>query len=197
VASGEPPGIRGAGVTGPDPTDAFGRRIPDSEVTAPRSVQLARWLWIGSTLVGLARSLVKLGDRATLLSELRKMQPELSQQELDTATSSGILFSIVFSLAIVAIFVLLANRMAQGRNWARVVMTVIGGLSVVGTTLSLIVVALLGPSLTTQLAGVPIGAVDLMFGVVVIALDASTLVLMFRPDSNRYFRDIARQRSAS
>lgn len=179
-------------MTDPGQVDPFGRRVPDPEVTVPRDLQLARWLWIGGSVVGLVRSVVQLSNRALLVSELRQMQPQLTQEQIDSATNSGIMFTLVFSLAILALYVALANLVVRGRNWARVVITVLGALSVLGTVVSLA----LGPAATAQLTGVSVSPLDLVFSGVVAAADIATLVFLYRPQSNRFFRDIADRRRA-
>lgn len=170
----------------------------DPTVPVPRYVDLARWLWIASTVIGFARSLVELSDRSALVSELRKMAPQMSQEQVDSATNSGILLTIVSSLAILALYIAIATRMARGRQWARVVMALLGGLSVLGTVLVVVGVAVLGPARVTQTAGIdmPVAPVDMVFSVVVAAMSVATLVLLFHPESNRFFRERAKARQA-
>jgi hypothetical protein len=104
----------------------------------------------------------------------------------------------LFSLAVLALYVALAERMVRGRNWARVVITVLGGLSALGTAASLVLVPALGPAMVAQLTGMSVSVWDMVFSAIVAALDVATLVFLYRPESNRYFRDIAeRQRAGS
>lgn len=162
-------------------------------VPIPRHVELARWLWIASAVVGFARSLVELSDRSALVSAVRKMEPQWSQEQVDSGTNSGIMLSIVMSLAILALFVAIATRMARGRQWARVVMVLLAGSNALGTVLMGVL-----PAQVTQAAGigVPVGLVDILFSVVVAALDLAALVLLLHPEANRFFRECRKARQA-
>ncbi len=177
-----------AGMTEPPQrTDAFGRPVRETPPTPPRPLLLARRVWIASVLVGFVHSFVKLADRTSLIEELHRIQPQLDQVQLDSAANSGIMFTLVFSLLSLAVYVLLSNRMVQGHNWARVVLTVFGGLSSFFTLISLVTVSMLGSELITRLTGTSPGAVDMGFSAVVMVLEVAALVLMYRPESNRYF----------
>lgn len=153
----------------------------------PQWVQRARWLWIASVVVWFARTLAQLGDRRMLIDQLREVQPELSQSEVDAAANTGILFALLLGLLIAAGLVLLANRMVQGRNWARIVILVLAAFSVISTLLTLFGLAVLGSSV-----GVQVDALNVVLGLVVGVLDAAVLVLLLRPEANRFFREATR-----
>lgn len=180
----------------PDQVDAFGRRVTQSEVTPPKQLQLARWLWIASTAVGIGRSMLQLGDRQLLVTELRKGAPALPQDQVDAAVNSAVLLMLLFSAAIGVLYVLLSNRMVQGRRWARIVMTVLCSVSVVGTAFTLVGVASMGMTQTSELAQVPVDGWDLLFSAVILVLDVGALVLMHHPESNRYFQSVPRRTRA-
>lgn len=149
----------------------------------PRLVDIARWLWIGSAVVGLGRFLVQLADREMLIGELRKQQPTLSQDELDAAASGGVMFGLLLGGLLVLVYTLLANRMAQGRNWARIVLTVFGAAGVFFGVVRLVAVAS-GLAAAFQLA---IRPEDVVFGVITMVLDCVALVLMYLPSVSSHF----------
>jgi hypothetical protein len=167
-------------------------------VPTPRYVDLARWLWIAGAVVGFARSLVELSDRSALVSALRRMAPQLSQEQVDSATNIGILSTVVGSLAILALYIAIATRMARGRQWARVVIALLGGLKVFSTVLAVAGGRMLGSAGATQAAAIdiPVTPVDVVFSVVVVVVNIATLVLLFHPASNRFFRESAKARQA-
>ncbi len=179
-------------MTDPVQQDSPGKeQRTESGPMVPRLLEIARWLWVASVLVGFVRSYVQLSDRGMLVSELHKAAPELSQKQIDSAANSGVMFSLVFSLAILGVYVLFSTRMVQGRGWARRVLAALGGLSVLGTVITLLAVATLGMAATTEMTGVRVEPLDLAFSVIVLILDAAALVAMFHPSSNRYFTEIA------
>ncbi|MEU4802268.1 hypothetical protein [Actinosynnema sp. NPDC023587] len=156
--------------------------------TPPKLVDLARWVWIGSALVGLGRFLVQLADREMLIDvlvdEQRQQNITMSQDELDAAVSGGIMMGLLLGGLLVVVYALLANRMAGGRNWARVVLTVFGGVGILIGVSRLILV-------TSGLAAVlkiPVATPDLVFGTVTMVLDVVAIVLMYLPSVSGYFR---------
>ena len=154
--------------------------------TPPKLVDLARWLFILSAAVGLVRFVVQLADREMLIRELRVQQPKLSQDELDAAATGGIVFGLLIGIGLVLVYTLLANRMAGGRNWARVVLTVIAAVGIFLGVVRLVAAV----SGVAAAFGLAISGVDLAFGVVTMLIDATAVVLMFQPSVSRYFRSV-------
>lgn len=173
--------------------DAFGQPSKPEKVTAPRVLVLARWLWIAGTAVGVLRSLKQLTDRVLLVRQVHQQAPELSQQQLNSAVNGVIMFTLLLSLAIFGLYVLLAERMMKGRQWARVLMTLLGALSVAGTLITLIGYAAVGSQAVSRATGMPVDPLDLVFSVVVLAVDIAVLFLLYQPDSNRFFREAAQR----
>ncbi|MCI2417006.1 hypothetical protein MOQ72_06185 [Saccharopolyspora sp. K220] len=174
--------------------DAFGRPQPDPSV--PRSLLLARWLWIGAVLVGVVQAFIQLVDRPRLIAELRQLQPEMSQQDLDAAANSGIMFTFLLKAMILLVYVLLSRRLLEGRNWARVVLTVFGGFGVFNALLTVLLVALVGTALVRELSGVAITGVDVAFSLVVMVIEIAAVVFMYRPESNQFIRAARDRRRA-
>jgi hypothetical protein len=175
--------------------DAFGRPIPDPEPSAPQSLLVARWLWIGSVLVGVVQAFIQLVDRPRLIAELRKLDPNMSQLDLDAAANSGIMFTFLLKAMILLLYVLLAKRMLEGRNWARVVLTVFGGFGVFNAVVTVLAVSMFGSALLSELSGVAITWVDVAFSVAVMFVEIAAIVFMYRPESNRFFQAVRNRRT--
>lgn len=96
-------------------------------------------------------------------------QPAPSRpKSVDTAF---LLWMIVVGIQVVGLFVLLAYLMRRGKNWARITLAVLGGLSVI-------------------LALVGLGSADplnMVVNLVGLGLIVGAIYLMFRPDVNPYF----------
>jgi hypothetical protein len=143
-------------------------------VNAPRSVRLARWLWTAAALVSAVHLVFVLGDRQGLRDEVRQADPSLGMRQTDAAVNGEIMLGLLMIALWVGLCVLMSNRLAGGRGWARVVIT----LFCVGTLL---------------LGGLGlVGATEVAFSVVGLLLDAVVLVAMYLPASNDYFRAAAR-----
>lgn len=181
----------GCGVT---TGDRPGESAPAEKTPAPFGLQLAWWLWVGSTGVATLRTIIQLTDRGLLIGETHRRFPQLSQEQLDAAANSAILLTLLMAVAIFGLYLLLANRMVQGRQWARILMTLLGGLSVAGTSFTLIGLVTMGRVVVEQASSVRVSGLDIAFSVVVMALDAAVLVLLFMPGSNRFFRQMASDR---
>ncbi|WP_243790239.1 hypothetical protein [Saccharopolyspora gloriosae] len=160
----------------------------------PRLLNVARWLWIAAALLGLVRAYVQLSDRKQLSTDLRAALPDLSQTQLDDEINGLIMFNLLYLLALLALYISLTTRMTQGKNWARVVLTVFGGFGAFGTLGTLLLMSQLGQAELMRLTQVRVDPSDLVFGALVTAVEVAALVLMFLPESNRFFREFKRPR---
>lgn len=154
-------------------------------VEPPKTVQLAKAVWIGGATLAAVRSVVQLADRRSLVEQLRDRAPELGQDQLNSLASSGIAVGLVVIVGFLALNVWFATRMAGGRRWARVLITVFAGAELVFG-----VIGLVGLSAGAALPGVSITGVQIAFTVVGLVVDAVTLGLLFRPESIAFFRQL-------
>lgn len=154
--------------------------------TPPKLIDLARWLFILSAVVGAVRFLVQLSDREMLIDELRAQQPTLGQDELDAAATGGVVFGLLLAAALVLLYTLLANRMASGRNWARIVLTVLAGAGIFFGVVRLIAV---GSGFAASF-GLVVSPLDLVLGGVTMVVDAVAVVLMYLSSVSGYFRSV-------
>ncbi|MBF6508016.1 hypothetical protein IU422_09695 [Nocardia farcinica] len=169
--------------------DAFGRPTPEPEPQVPQSLLVARWLWIGSVLIGVVQSFIQLADRSGLITKLRQLNPDLGQQELDAAANSSIMFAFLLKALILMVYVVLTKRMLEGRNWSRVVLTVFGGFGAFNALITVLTVSVVGTAMVHQITGFAISWVEVLFALVVAAVEVTAIVFMFRPDANRYIRE--------
>ena len=173
--------------------DAFGRPVqPPEPPQPPKALQIARWLWVGAVLVGVVQAFIELLDRERLIRELRQLQPEMTQTDLDAAANSGILFTFMFKALTLMVYVLLSRRMLEGRNWARVTLTVFGGFGVFNAVITVLTVSLVGQELIERLTGTTLSGLDVVFAVLVALVEIVAIVFMYRPEANRYLREMWR-----
>lgn len=127
----------------------------------PTTVTVAFWLWIASTVIGLIGAIVIVafaGDSAAIR--------DLQGGERDAANAALIGLAVIF-IIVALLRALFAWYMLKGRNWARIVLTVLGAINIVAVAAQ---------------AG-SIGVLE-WIGVVLIAV---AIVLQFLPSSNAYF----------
>jgi len=141
---------------------------------APQQVLTAVRLWFASILIGVLGGVLGfiLTDRDKAVQTLMDGTASLSKSDAETALTIGLAIGLVFALIVLGLEILFVLKMKAGRNWARIVLTVLGALSALSALSSL------------AQAGVSLGSVLTLIslGVVVAAI-----VCMYRPAANEYF----------
>jgi hypothetical protein len=102
------------------------------QIARPTTITIAFWAFIASTLLGLASGVVTLlsGNPVGQVTQTVIVgdgtdTADTQVSQITTATSAGVLvFSVIMSL----LYVLFAAKVRAGRNWARILLTVIAGL---------------------------------------------------------------------
>ncbi len=126
---------------------------PPTRLARPREVQTAFTLWIASIIVGLLA-----GTLSFVLTN-----------PLAASRIIGAVFGVLF-LAFEVFFVV---KMRAGRNWARIVLTVLAGLDVLMTLLGILIQRSVG---VTQ-----------VLGVLPLVLIVAATMFMYRGTANPYF----------
>ncbi|HET6686517.1 MAG TPA: hypothetical protein VFH02_08350 [Jiangellaceae bacterium] len=142
-----------------------------AQATPPSSLLTAvRLMYVGAALSAIF-IIIELTQSDSLRDQIADNQPELSADELDAAVAVGTAVAVLVGLISVGLWIWMAVMNRKGRSWARVVATVLGGLNIVFTLISL-----------TQSVG---------FGTIVnmvsIVLAAAILWLLYRPESSAYY----------
>lgn len=163
---------------------------------APRWLVLAWRLWVVGACVAVLRSAMQFADRHRLLEDLSRMRPEMHQSQIDELANSTIMFGLLWAVLAALVYVLLATRMFQGRNWARVVLTVFGGFTAFSATVLALVVPVFPDQLLREVAGRAVSGWEVLLAVVGAALHVAAIVLMYLPESNGFFRRTRPQRRA-
>ena len=134
-----------------------------------RAVQL---MYVGAALSVLG-IVVAWATRSDLRDQVASATPTLTPDQVDSAVTISLAFGTVVGLVGVGLWLWMAAANGAGRSWARVVATVLGGLSVLSGIFTL----------TTGSTGVTI-AMQLLS----VVLAAAILVLLWRPASSAYYQ---------
>ncbi|WP_433266061.1 hypothetical protein ACQPZF_39780 [Actinosynnema sp. CS-041913] len=182
----------------PMPAGFAGYPLPmpeaDSRALAPSrpaALTAAFWCWIvGTVLVVVVLPAVFTTGGGALADELHansQTDPEpMSHAEAEFAAQlTPVLFAFGFAVPAV-LFVVAAVKLRSGRNWARVLLAVLGGLAVVFGLLALVGFA----SGEVRYADWLIGTV---WALVFLASVMLGTVAMFLPPSNAYVRSVSRR----
>jgi hypothetical protein len=158
--------------------EPFGSPQDSPDVPRPKPVDTAFWLYLAAAALGIVGLLVSIASYGAVRDDaLRQLSEQgqggvLSAEAIDAVVTATFVVDSVFAVIFTAGYVILANLMRRGMNWARIVLTVLAGLAVFGI-----------------LADSGIGALEF------VCLAAAT-VLVFLPASNAYFRAAAATRAA-
>lgn len=154
----------------------------DSEPTAnqmgqprpapPAEVLLSVKLWFASIAVSLVASILTYAmTRGAAIDAMVAASPSLSRSEIETAVAVAMVIALILGLIMLGLQILFVLKMRAGRNWARIVLTVLAAISTVSGVIGLA-------------SGVTAGsAVNL---VALLLLLAAT-VFMYRPAAKPYF----------
>jgi hypothetical protein len=134
-------------------------------VPAPTPVQVSFWLWVATAVLGLVAAVIGFTQRDAALNAVRAANVRhLSDAELETAVTLGLVVAAVFFVVLAGLYLLFAFKARAGRNWARIVLTVLTVLDVLFLATNFTLVS----GLSTLLAVVAV-------------------VLLFLPASNAFY----------
>ncbi|QUF02230.1 hypothetical protein KCV87_22365 [Actinosynnema pretiosum subsp. pretiosum] len=169
------------------PQAGYPASAPDSaslqQVARPKNVDLSFMLWIAAAAVSLIGQILGLLTYKAQAKELAIQMGAPAGADLDAIieSSSPGYGSFVFRLIIIAAWVAVAFAMRGGANWARIVLTVLGGLGLVMLLIGGI--AILG--LLFAIGG--LGVMQGLFVLVQLVLLIGAIITMFTGGASRYF----------
>ncbi|TWH74605.1 hypothetical protein JD78_03149 [Modestobacter roseus] len=144
---------------------------PEEPQPRPSTVRFGLGAFLASTLINLISLVLGFSD----LDEVRRQAATdsgLTEEQVDALVNT----TIVITLVLIAAFLLVIWFAWQGHNWARIVLFVLGGISVL--------LGLLG-------AGVGLS----FLGLVQLVLVAAGIVLLAQKQSNEWYRSERRRRA--
>lgn len=162
-------------MTQPDPFEATPPDEPNKP-PRPRSLDQSFWCGVASVVIGFLIAIPSLlfmpdAEVNTLLREVGRQQPGLSPDQIRSVYDATMIVTLVFLAIVAAVWILFLHQMRQRRNWARIVITVVGALW-----------------LLTTLPSVAAGGMGSLLSIVQVIAVAATLVLAFWPDANEYLK---------
>ncbi|MEU0797459.1 hypothetical protein ABZ342_45975 [Amycolatopsis sp. NPDC005961] len=153
----------------PNYPESAGAGQPAAVTARPSTVEGAFWAFIASTVIGLIGGLLIFGNRDAITDALRNSNRQngggLTETQIDQAVNIAMITAVVIAVVIAALYLLFAFKLRAGRNWARIVLTVLTALQLISL--------LVGQSTIVAYFGVLAAAVG--------------VVLSFMAPSNAYF----------
>jgi hypothetical protein len=142
---------------------------PAAAPARPSTVEGSFWAFIASTVIGLVGGFLIFASRDDLADALRNSNRQtgggLTDAQIDQAVTLTMVVALVIAVIIAALYLLFAFKLRAGRNWARIVLTVITAL---------------------QLLSVLVGQTTVL-GYISVVVAVIGVVLAFLAPSNAYF----------
>ncbi len=155
------------------PYPSSGKPVEPERPLAPPTVQNAVKLMYAGAAVSTVSLIVSLVDIGGTKSAIRKARPSLTVAQVNQLNTFIISLAIVSGLVGIALWLWMARANGQGRNWARILSTVLFGLA----TLDLFGVA-----------SQPKTLLGLVFPVLTWLLGLGAVVLLWRKQSTAFFQ---------
>ncbi len=155
-----------------------------SAVPRPPAIATAvKLMYAGAvlSLIGLIVTLLSLSSlKVELRHEIAKSNPDFTTQDLDSLYQVTVGVAVFFGLVGTALWLWMAWKNGQGRGWARVVATVLGGLNLLSSILTIAA----GASLTISEI---LTVINLILAIVI-------LFLLWRRDSSAFYAESSSRR---
>lgn len=150
--------------------------MPPTRGSRPKEVEISFWLWItylALTAIGVAVMLTQLDRfRAEVINNALAQDSTVDRSVIESVASAAMVVVAVVAVLFVVFGVILAFLLRRGRNWARIVLAVIGGLFVL--------LGLIGLAIAADASSVT--------GLLQLLLLIGAIVTMFLPAANPWFR---------
>lgn len=161
----------------PGSTPPTGGVVPSGPVgPRPKEVDYSFWLWVTNFALGLVGLIFFVGEfdtiRATAMEEARRQGGAIDEAQLESITTTALIIAVIIGVLFSALQVLFAYFMRKGRNWARIVLAVFGGLGVLSGLYSL----------ATESGG------QLALSMISLLVVIGAIVTMFLAAANPWFR---------
>ena len=155
------------------PYQSSGKPVEPERPSAPPTIQNAVKLMYAGAAVSTVSLIVSLVDIGGTKSAIRKARPSLTVAQVNQLNTFIISLAIISGVVGIALWLWMARANGQGRNWARILSTVLFGLA----TLDLFGVA-----------SQPKTLLGLVFPLLTWLLGLGAVVLLWRKQSTAFFQ---------
>jgi hypothetical protein len=111
----------------------------NTSFTPPSQLVASFWCYVVAALVGVVGGLLVLTEKPQILDALRtsnvQQGSKLTETDLQNLANASIAIAVVIALVIAALYVFFAFKLKAGRNWARIVLTIIAVLALLSLLL--------------------------------------------------------------
>jgi hypothetical protein len=155
------------------PYPSGGKPVELQRPPAPQSVANAVKLMYAGAAVSTISLVISLADISGTKAAIRKARPSLTATQVNQLNTFIISLAIVSGVLGIALWLWMARANNQGKNWARILSTVLFGLA----TLDLL-----------SVFGQPKTLLGLVFPLLTWLIGLGAVFLLWRPDSTAFFK---------
>lgn len=155
----------------------YGQAPPSQPM--PSTIQYAWILMIVTAVIGVISAILLIADKNKFIDQVRKNSPGKTTAQYNTTYNAAVAFVLVVGIVFGLLYVFFAWKIRQGRGWARIVVTV------------LLVLGILGG--ISNVASSNYGGLAKVLGVIGLLLDIAVLVLVWLRPSSDYFKSVKAQ----
>jgi hypothetical protein len=155
------------------PYPSGGQEPMQQQPPAPSSVLTAvKLMYAGAALsaIGIVLELVSIGS---VKSAIKKANPKLTTTQIHSAEIVGVAIVVIIGLIGVGLWIWMAWANGRGKNWARIVASVLFGLSTIDVLLSV---------------ARPHATIGLLLTILVWLVGLGAILFLWRKDSSAYFQ---------
>ena len=150
----------------PPPSD-YGNQQQAQSFQPPQTIMASFWCFVGAAVIVLLGGILTTGDKQAILDKLRTTNTtNLTESQLETVASTAVVIAVVATVIIAGLYVLFAFKLRAGRNWARIVLTIVAVLDLL--------------ALLTGQGGAAVGYIGALAAII-------GCVLSYLSSSNAYF----------
>ncbi|MGH3800072.1 MAG: hypothetical protein ACRDTD_08075 [Pseudonocardiaceae bacterium] len=154
-------------MTLPPPSGGYPAGPAPLRGTRPKEVEISFWLWITTIVLGVVAALITYPQieqlQADAIDQALAQDPTLDRSSIESITAGALIGGIVIGLLFVVAELVFVFLMRGGRNWARIVLAVLGGLFVLIGLFGLVVSAEASSAIGLLQFLLLIGAIVTMF----------------------------------
>ncbi|WP_410648849.1 hypothetical protein [Amycolatopsis sp. cmx-4-54] len=106
----------------------------------PGTINGAFWAFLASAIIGLLSGVLAFANKDALVEATRNANrqggAQLTEAQIDQAATFVIIIGLVIAVAFALLYLLFAVKLRAGRNWARIVLTVLTALQLISVIFS-------------------------------------------------------------
>jgi hypothetical protein len=137
----------------------------------PSLLTAVKVMYVGAA-AGVVHGIIYIVTASATKTAIEKKNPTLSASSVNTATTAGVAIGAITALIAAALFIWIARKSKQGKNWARVTATVFFFVAILGTVYDVVAAE---------------ASLVRIFNFVDLAIGLVAIVLLWMPSSSAYF----------